>query len=308
MPYAGWPRHALALHVIVDQHGPDPCCQTVCARPAVPSGVRWRLLSHSPAANPLRSGLRWGRECVAPTCTGCCLPKVSLRVRGERAADLNAALQDMQVRSQEGVADVAAQKQRLETQLANVRIMFELADLSKEESIERRGELIRLRDGVREIDEWGAVLARAAAFLNDLPAARRAVDSAQRYALARAVAYTADPTREDGQAANGADVIACSLGPNGADCDPTSVLDLAIQFAANQGLGGLGAPIFWAVSNGFAELARDEVCSHPDVIGVGHSNRNNLDDGSAFGPKLEFLAPGVEVYSTDSTPSPAAIN
>jgi hypothetical protein len=41
------------------------------------------------------------------------------------------------------VADVAARKQRLETQLANVRIMFEFGDLSKEEYIERRGELRR---------------------------------------------------------------------------------------------------------------------------------------------------------------------
>jgi hypothetical protein len=120
--------------------------------------------------------------------------------------------------------------------------------------------------------------------------------------LARAVAYAADPTQEDGQAAagEGADVITCSLGPNSADWDLTSVFDLAIRFAANQGRGGLGTPIFWAVSNGFFDIARDEISSHPDVIGVGRSNRNDLADGSAFGPKLEFLAPGAEVYSTTS--------
>jgi hypothetical protein len=67
------------------------------------------------------------------------------------------------VRSQEGVAHVAAPKQRLEPQLANVRTMFELGDLSKEEYTERRGQLIRLRDGLRETDEWDAVLARAPA-------------------------------------------------------------------------------------------------------------------------------------------------
>jgi hypothetical protein len=65
----------------------------------------------------------------------------------------------MQVRSQEGAADVAAQKQRLETQLANERIMFEFGDLSKEEYIERRGELIRRPDGLRETDESEADLA-----------------------------------------------------------------------------------------------------------------------------------------------------
>jgi hypothetical protein len=123
--------------------------------------------------------------CVAPTCTGCCGPRDFLRVRGGRAEDLKAALQDVQVRSQEGVAHVAAQKQRLETQLANVRTMFELGDLSKEEYIELRGELIRQRDGLRETDEWEAVLARAGAFLSDLPAAWRVADGAQRNALSR---------------------------------------------------------------------------------------------------------------------------
>lgn len=119
--------------------------------------------------------------------------------------------------------------------------------------------------------------------------------------LARAVAYAADPTREDEDAspADGADVIACSLGPNGAEWDLTSVLDLAIQFAATNGRNGRGTPIFWAVSNGFFPVALDEVCSHPDVIAVGRSNRNDLRGGSAFGPKLEFLAPGVNVFSTE---------
>lgn len=120
--------------------------------------------------------------------------------------------------------------------------------------------------------------------------------------LARAVAYAADPTTEDGRASasDGADIIACSLGPNGADWDLTSVLDLAIKFAASKGRGGLGTGIFWAVSNGSVDIARDEISSHPDVIGVGRSNRHDQADGSAFGPKLEFLAPGAEVYSTRS--------
>lgn len=118
--------------------------------------------------------------------------------------------------------------------------------------------------------------------------------------LARAVAYAADPSREDAQAtpADGADVISCSLGPNDADWILESVLDLALGFAATRGRGGRGAPIFWAVSNGNSEIARDQVCSHPRVLAVGRSNRNDRQDGSAFGPKLEFLAPGREVFST----------
>jgi len=120
--------------------------------------------------------------------------------------------------------------------------------------------------------------------------------------LARAVAFAADPSGEnpDLTAADGADVIVSSLGPNGADWDLTSVLDEAIRFATTNGRGGVGTPIFWAVSNGFVELARDEVSSHPNVIGVGRSTRNDLDDGSAFGDRLAFLAPGVDVFSTMS--------
>jgi thermitase len=120
--------------------------------------------------------------------------------------------------------------------------------------------------------------------------------------LARAIAYAADPSTEDAQAspADGAHVIACSLGPNGADWDMTSVLDLAITAAAVQGRGGKGVPILWAATNGPYDIVHDEVCSHPDVMAVSRSNRNDLEDGAGFGPKLEFLAPGVDVHSTRS--------
>jgi hypothetical protein len=73
--------------------------------------------------------------------------------------DLRDALRDVQVRSQEGVADVAAQWQRIETQLAHVRTMFELGDLSKEEDVERREQLMRQRDALRGTDEWEGILA-----------------------------------------------------------------------------------------------------------------------------------------------------
>jgi thermitase len=120
--------------------------------------------------------------------------------------------------------------------------------------------------------------------------------------LARAIAYAADPTMEVAQsnAADGADVISCSLGSEDADWDLTAVLREAIEFAAAKGRNGQGTPIFWAVSNGDYEIVRDQVCSHQDVIAVGRSNRNDVADGSAFGPKLDFLAPGADVYSTSS--------
>jgi thermitase len=120
--------------------------------------------------------------------------------------------------------------------------------------------------------------------------------------LASAIGYAADPSSLDAKAraADGAHVIACSLGPNGADWDMSSVLDLVIQRAAGTGRGGLGIPIFWAATNGPFDIASDEVCSHPDVLAISRSNRNDLEDGAGFGPKLEFLAPGVEVFSTQS--------
>ncbi len=70
--------------------------------------------------------------------------------------------------------------------------------------------------------------------------------------LARAIAYAADPTQEvaGANAADGADVISCSLGPNGADWEMTQTLQDAIDFAVTNGRGGLGTPIFWAVTNG----------------------------------------------------------
>jgi len=118
--------------------------------------------------------------------------------------------------------------------------------------------------------------------------------------LARAIAYAADPSTEEANAsaADGAHVIACSLGPNGENWALTTVLDLAIQGVARAGRGGRGVPLFWAVSNGPFDIALDEVCSHADVIAVGRSNRQDEEDGSAFGPALQFLAPGREVYST----------
>lgn len=120
--------------------------------------------------------------------------------------------------------------------------------------------------------------------------------------LARAIAYAADPTTEvlTANSEDGADIISCSLGPNGADWEISSVLDEAINFAVENGRGGLGTPIFWAVSNGYYEIAHDEICSHLNTIAIGRSTRNDTEDGSAYGAELDFLAPGVDVYSTSS--------
>lgn len=121
--------------------------------------------------------------------------------------------------------------------------------------------------------------------------------------LARAVAYAADPRLEVAAAsvAAGADVIVSSLGPNGATWALTTVLDNAIVFASRRGRRGRGTPIFWASSNGNnVDIALDQVVSHPMVIAVGRSRRDDTEDNSARGAQLDFLAPGVNVVSTSS--------
>jgi subtilisin family serine protease len=121
--------------------------------------------------------------------------------------------------------------------------------------------------------------------------------------LARAVAYAADPRMEiNGEdVSSGADIIVSSLGPNGANWPLTTVLDNALIFASQQGRRGLGTPIFWASSNGNnVDIALDEVVSHPNVIAVGRSTRNDTEGNTARGEELDFLAPGVSVVSTAS--------
>lgn len=115
--------------------------------------------------------------------------------------------------------------------------------------------------------------------------------------LARALAYAADPAMEvTSNFAPGADVISCSLGPNGASWEMRSILSDAIDFVTSSGRDGRGTPLFWAVTNGNFPVCADEVCAHPETIAVGRSSADDTDDGSGYGPELDFLAPGVDVW------------
>lgn len=115
--------------------------------------------------------------------------------------------------------------------------------------------------------------------------------------LARAINYSTNPMIEDdtAQAADGTDVISCSLDTGGL---LQSGLKDAIHFASTKGRDELGIPVFWAVSNKHVKISLDKLCSDHNVIPVGRSNRRGMSDGSAFGPELEFLAPGDELFST----------
>jgi subtilisin family serine protease len=119
--------------------------------------------------------------------------------------------------------------------------------------------------------------------------------------LARAVSYAADPSMEveGADPATGADILVCSLGPNGADWDLTVTLELAIEAAATNGRNGRGLAVFWAASNGNnVNVMQDEVVSHADVIAVVRSTRMDLEDNAARGAAVELIAPGVDVFST----------
>lgn len=120
--------------------------------------------------------------------------------------------------------------------------------------------------------------------------------------LARAVAYAANPANENaGSEADGADILVCSLGPNGAEWDLTVTLELALQAAGTNGRGGLGLPIFWAASNGDnVDVTLDEVVSQDDVIAVVRSDRDDREDNAARGETVDLIAPGVDVFSTES--------
>lgn len=114
-------------------------------------------------------------------------------------------------------------------------------------------------------------------------------DTGIQLTLARSIEYALNPQAVDPESdVEPADVISCSLSVAN---DVESVLKLAIESAASA-RNTLGAPIFWAVSNLVTPISDDKLCSLPNVIAVGRSFKSGLVDDCAFGPKLEFLAPG----------------
>jgi subtilisin family serine protease len=120
--------------------------------------------------------------------------------------------------------------------------------------------------------------------------------------LARAVAYAANPRNENvGTEADGADILVSSLGPNGAEWDLAVTLELALEAAGTNGRGGRGLAIFWAASNGDnVDVTLDEVVSQDDVIAVVRSDRDDQEDNAARGKTVDLIAPGVDVFSTES--------
>ena len=130
-----------------------------------------------------------------------------------------------------------------------------------------------------------------------MPIAIRDYEIGNQLTLARAIQYALNPQQVDPESYDEpAQVISCSLAT--ADFVET-VLELAIN-AATLGRDGLGVPIFWAVGNENLPISNDPLCSLENVIAVGRSRRNGTVYECASGPKLEFLAPGLEVSGPTS--------
>lgn len=130
---------------------------------------------------------------------------------------------------------------------------------------------------------------------SDLLAIACAIDqTGSQVTLARAIDFAVNPRAvdPDGQVDLGADVISCSLGTANI---VESVLQMAIDSAAG-GRDGLGVPIFWAVRNSDTLISADRLCSLPNVIAVGRSGPDGSPYICGHGPKLEFLAPGRDVW------------
>jgi site-specific DNA recombinase len=99
--------------------------------------------------------------------------------------DYRTSLVAAQAEAHRAVDDGAAQRRRLERQLGNLKTLFSLGDVTREEFLERRAHLLRELSGLRVGNELDAALEQAAAFLSDIPAAWRAASNQQRNALAR---------------------------------------------------------------------------------------------------------------------------
>jgi thermitase len=133
-----------------------------------------------------------------------------------------------------------------------------------------------------------------------VPIACATADLGAQSELAEALIYAALPGRAGGDPALGADVISCSLGPNGAHWPLTAVLSDAIDTVTTEGRGGRGALVVWAASNAHAAIEHDRVVSDPRILAVARSTRRDRHDHAAFGPGLDLVAPGVDVYTAST--------
>jgi len=125
--------------------------------------------------------------------------------------------------------------------------------------------------------------------------------------IARAVAWAADPRTESPTAdpEQSADLLSCSIGKDGPLWRRSRTLDLALSFAATRGRRranrALGAAVFWASPNWNVEISCLSVSGDDDTIAVSAMDRHHDRFESGYGPRLDFLAPGVDIGSMASS-------
>lgn len=108
---------------------------------------------------------------------------------------------------------------------------------------------------------------------------------------------------------NGADIISNSWGPKDGLGKPQPCPDVvseAIHDAADKGRGGKGCVIVWAAGNGNESVDLDGYASHPKVICVAASRRDDTRSPySDFGNAIDICAPGGsragDMVTTDRT-------
>jgi subtilisin family serine protease len=122
-------------------------------------------------------------------------------------------------------------------------------------------------------------------------------DTFSQEVMARALAFATRPSDEvPGSTLRGVDIISCSIDFS---LPLRTVLQRALE-ATRQGRSGLGTLVFWAIPNEPTPIARNGICSSAVVIPVGASKGLEGPDNCAFGPELEFLAPGAVLSTSDT--------
>jgi hypothetical protein len=123
--------------------------------------------------------------------------------------------------------------------------------------------------------------------------------------LAQAFQYAADRQ---------ADVISCSLGPDGVPWLLNDALREAFDYTTTYGRNGRGCVIFWAGGNGNESISTDQIVSYERTIAVGASTNQDRRAGySDFGPELDITAPsnggtlGITT-TTNSGTGPATVD
>ena len=133
----------------------------------------------------------------------------------------------------------------------------------------------------------------------------KAGDTLAQIVMARGFVYAAD---------HGADVITCSLGPNGSPWTMTDALREAIDYATTYGRNGRGCAYFQAIDNQSTQgggapnpISGDQVSAYERSIAVSRTNNRDRHDGAAMGVELDLCAPGTNVTTiTNTTPTNAS--